>query len=265
MGTKEIVAGMMVEYTGRHMLDSGGAYGRNFERNQGRDFENEKRCIINFRWGMDVTINLYHWIKEKLEHDPEMQDLYDYYASESKESYLADMEGFHEFLNELHGHTRKKDGYRIEFSENSYNHDNLLSQTIQYTILCHPDEEPIVLLQVHGGCDVRGGYTAPKVFRCGSRSEDWFDFVDYRSATIYCNNRECLARWRTDDAYHWYAESYDCQEDFKDLDKYDQVKHEEKHGDAEITAPTKGIIYVDEDHNGWCPVCAGSVLGADWY
>jgi len=34
--TADILAGMFTENTGRHMLDSGGAYGRNWEHNQGR-------------------------------------------------------------------------------------------------------------------------------------------------------------------------------------------------------------------------------------
>jgi len=44
MKTKEIIYNMLTENTGRHMLDSGGAYGRNWERNQVKtieDFENE--------------------------------------------------------------------------------------------------------------------------------------------------------------------------------------------------------------------------------
>ena len=39
--TKAVIADMLQENTGRHMLDSGGAYGRNWERNQGRDFDSE--------------------------------------------------------------------------------------------------------------------------------------------------------------------------------------------------------------------------------
>lgn len=34
MKTKHLIYEMLTENTGRHMLDSGGAYGRNWERNQ---------------------------------------------------------------------------------------------------------------------------------------------------------------------------------------------------------------------------------------
>ena len=36
MRTKEIIYGMLIENTGTHFLDSGGAYGRAWERNQGK-------------------------------------------------------------------------------------------------------------------------------------------------------------------------------------------------------------------------------------
>lgn len=44
MNTAEVIASMLTENTGRHMLDSGGAYGRNWERNHGRDVESFSRC-----------------------------------------------------------------------------------------------------------------------------------------------------------------------------------------------------------------------------
>ena len=43
MNAKELIYKMLTENTGVHMLDSGGAYGRNWERNQVKtieDFEN---------------------------------------------------------------------------------------------------------------------------------------------------------------------------------------------------------------------------------
>ena len=39
---------MITENTGSHMLDSGGAYGRNWQRNQGKtidDFKNERKVF----------------------------------------------------------------------------------------------------------------------------------------------------------------------------------------------------------------------------
>ena len=44
MKTNELIYSMLVENTGSHMLDSGGAYGRHHQRNASKtieDFENE--------------------------------------------------------------------------------------------------------------------------------------------------------------------------------------------------------------------------------
>ena len=37
--TKEVIYQMLIESTGQHMLDSGGAYGRHWERNQKMSLE----------------------------------------------------------------------------------------------------------------------------------------------------------------------------------------------------------------------------------
>ena len=46
---------------------------------------------------------------------------------------------------------------------NTYNGEDLLSQVIQFTLF-RIDFTDYVALQIHGGCDVRGGYTAPRIF-----------------------------------------------------------------------------------------------------
>ena len=68
-------------------------------------------------------------------------------------------------------------GWNVAFSENSYNRDSNLSQVIQYTVY----DSGLVALQVHGGCDVRGGYTAPRIFAI-----DYEHDLLMESATIYC-------------------------------------------------------------------------------
>lgn len=64
----------------------------------------------------------------------------------------------------------KKQGLLFGESQNSYNGECLLSQTIQYTPLTFEDTSDMysmayVLLQIHGGADVRGGYTDAKLFK----------------------------------------------------------------------------------------------------
>jgi len=62
---------------------------------------------------------------------------------------------------------------------NTYNGESMLSQVLQYTSLYHPDEGYYILLQIHGGCDVRGGYTDAKLFRLDSEIEQAFGDLDF--------------------------------------------------------------------------------------
>ncbi len=69
---------------------------------------------------------------------------------------------------------------------NSYNWDNYLSQVIQYVTFEYQSRW-FVLLQVHGGADVRGGYTRPQVFEmCGE-----YAFYSMQDAVIQCVNKDC--------------------------------------------------------------------------
>ena len=99
------------------------------------------------------------------------------------------------------------------WTENTYNGECILSQTLQY-ISCTIDNECIIILQVHGGCDVRGGYTEPRVFDGGD------EFLIYNDATIGCVR--CGASWFTDDGYHWYPSNREGKlEKFKVLERDD--------------------------------------------
>ena len=190
--TKAIIE-QLTENTGRHMLDSGGAYGRNWERNQGRDFEAEPAVTVEWScYGhgldMDTTVSLYHWMKHNFELDERLQRLLDKYAARhTDEAWLETAEGFAELLTK---HTRFKMGRVI----NSYNHTDEfdLSQTIQYVELIDTDESEYevshYILQVHGGCDMRGGYSSPRVYKL--TQEDYEVMDTARVSDIWCNGYE---------------------------------------------------------------------------
>jgi hypothetical protein len=71
-------------------------------------------------------------------------------------------------------------GWNLVFTDNSYNHESILSQVIQYCVY-YTGEEYLVALQIHGGADVRGGYTRPRIF---SMDEEYALVMEY--ASIYC-------------------------------------------------------------------------------
>lgn len=246
--TKAVLVDMLTENTGRALGDSGAAYGRNWERNQGRDFEAEPVASLDVRWNRadeafrpEVTINVYHWLAEKVTFAPKLDAIYQAFAEPRREedSEFAIMEEFVEFLGAsgLYG-----DGDPM--TVNTYNGNCLLSQTLQFIYFTHQDES-YILLQVHGGCDVRGGYTNARVFKAND------DVLDFSDATIFADGEGAfndLPYWTTDDGWHFYYEGACGLGAGKELDKYVTSFDPAHKGD--------GIhVYVDEESNtAYCPL-----------
>jgi hypothetical protein len=206
MGVKECVTGMMKENTGWSMLDSGYYYGRNYERHQGKaleDFERAPACraVVDGRY-LCLYYDLWHFLVDHLERDEECEEIERWlylFSEDIKESWLACVE---EFEKAISGRGEYGKG------NNSYNFDTLLSQDIQWQEL-NLDSGDFVILQVHGGCDIRGGYTRPRVFRV--TEIDSFG-GDMREAEAWCDG--CGRGWRSDDAgYSWELEEVRVRED----------------------------------------------------
>lgn len=160
--TSEVLAEMLTENTGIQMCDSGGENGRMWQRNAGlttQDFVNEPDAQIRGYEGVFnyVVVSTFHYLHERLDYaDGLTQEFMEFAEQEENKNvpWLALMEEF--AYNEYNSET--------PMTFNSYNSENLLSQTIQGVVFDYGDQ-PYVLLQVHGGADVRGGYTAPRVFK----------------------------------------------------------------------------------------------------
>jgi hypothetical protein len=175
MGTAEKLVAMLTENTGRSMLDSGDAYGRAWERNQGRDlasFMSEPTAVID-EYG--TGLNLFHWLHERLSYAPDIDAMWRAYDdAHPDDSWFESAEAWKSLVGE-------DDGYWSSFGwVNSYNSDNYLNGTIQFLPFTLGGES-YVLLQIHGGCDVRGGYTKPVVF---SADETVLMFSDMQ---LYCS------------------------------------------------------------------------------
>jgi hypothetical protein len=150
---------------------------------------------------------------------------------------------------------------------NTYNEENLLDQTLLFTYFELRSGlgrggrvNSYVVLQIHGGCDVRGGYTKPRVFVV--EDDDELAMFDYRRASIYCE-LDHAHFWTTDDGRHWYAEGACGRGAGAQLETYGRVASvgavaEHLHGDDRWRT---GCLWIDDDANGFCPVCGGR-LGA---
>jgi hypothetical protein len=204
---ERIVHEMLVENTGIHMLDSGLAYGRNWQRNREiKDFR--KLPIVETTiWNdgtIEASINIFHYLTAFLDRDKtcEMLEFMLYAMADDPQyqdwGWLAIMEEFADSLKEL--------GWEVDSPFNSYNWENLLSQVIQ-GIAFRNKENEYVILQIHGGCDVRGGYTKPRIFKILGEDGDFYFRMSELNACC-----ECYSMYTDDSGYHWYGSDSDLDE-----------------------------------------------------
>ena len=177
----QTIAAMLTENTGTHMLDSGGANGRAWQRNIGKTVE-------DFRAMPSATAEIY--VRE--------------YKGETVAEILPRVNVFHLLTGgalELDEHCREfnampvddwksNDFYGVSIagaewlemrgfnasgeSFNTYNWAANHSQVLQGAELTRESEygeEKYLLLQIHGGADVRGGYTDAKLFKLDDHAE----------------------------------------------------------------------------------------------
>lgn len=271
--TRRVLAKMLTTNTGTHMLDSGGAYGRNWERNQGVDFEATSPATVEFRnynGALDIvaTLNVYHWLADRLTYDAKLDRRFYRWAtrpSRADDPWLQSAEEFVEHLATRGHEIAGLYGEDKPFTVNTYNGEDMLSQTIQY-IYFTMDGDAYVLLQIHGGCDVRGGYTRPYAFALSGQHDDT-SIMDNAHGTIYCTGNnpaedgneqldafpETIVAsdehyWDTDDTCNWYQEG---STGLTNLEDYEATDDPELRG--------TGVVYVDDEHNGYCPKCGGKL------
>lgn len=183
--TERRIFEMLTENTGTHFLDSGMSNGRHWQKNQmltPADFMKSPKATLETEYGTYPTLDLFHFLNDRLTLTPLAEtlqaDLEHFINSDEERSFYScwDMEEFVKSVTESDEAT----------VHNSYNWDNYLSQTIQYVDF-YIDSRSFTLLQIHGGADVRGGYTRPQVFE--TTGELWS--YSMQNATVQCTNREC--------------------------------------------------------------------------
>ena len=186
---QKLVYKMMIENTGRSMGDSGDYYGRNWQQNAGKtieDFINAPEAVLevsSYKEGsyeFSPTINLFHKLTKTLSLDDLCDEFNAMEVGNWNGEFYGTDQGQCDWLLE-NGFTADGGGF------NSYNGDSLLSQIIQGQFLDR-DGDKYVLLQVHGGCDARAGYTDARLFLV----EDEYPFID-ESCGFYLNEQSFYA------------------------------------------------------------------------
>jgi hypothetical protein len=255
MTLNRIIANMLKQNTGRSFLDSGSAYGRHWERNQKRSFAKEPQATVDFKYGIDVTVNVYHYLAERVTLAKDLDRKFRRFADTEAMRSEPWLWIVREWLRSMGDKVTGLYGEGSPIEVNTYNGEDLLSQVIQFTLF-RIDFTDYVALQIHGGCDVRGGYTAPRIFEVNGDGASMFDNA---RASIYCTNHEtCGAYWDTDDANHWYREGESGMGARTQLQDYDRT--EAKKGEPR----EDGKLHVLEDGSALCP-CCGNPLKAGMF
>lgn len=231
--TADKLTAMFTENTGKSFLDSGSAYGRNWERNQGltsEHFFTLPDATWERNWGF--TVDSWHYCLARLKFSKtaevltRLMHVWELADTDNRNLFaLSDQEAYLEHLG-----AERIDGF------NTYNYDNSLSQTLQgYTFEVMGLR--FVMLQVHGGCDVRGGYTLPVIFE--TNTEYFLYGMD--EVSLHCNS--CEASGSTRDLLEWYHHG-DLEPDL-----FGQVNH--------WSYAPEGYDYL----NG-CPQCGGDLTAS---
>lgn len=155
--TQELLIAMFKENTGRSILDSGDYYGRNWQINQDKDFSKIPQATMRLdKWGPEVTVSSYRHCLALLELDVVCEAFNAIPVDDWKGDYYGVSERGQEFLDRI--------GATVEDCWNTYNWDTNFDQIMQGHRVYINDEE-YTLLQIHGGCDARGGYTDARLFK----------------------------------------------------------------------------------------------------
>lgn len=159
--THRALARMLVENTGRHFLDSGGIYGRNWEHNQGKTVEDFMAAPEVTVGEYGVELDLFHYLAVRLEVDNLYTGRFLRWANTGDRANDPWLESMEQWAKREHDPEYGDDKWQ---SFNSYNDDSLLSQGFD-GVTWTKNGAHYVALRIHGGCDARGGYTKPVIFQ----------------------------------------------------------------------------------------------------
>lgn len=155
--TEKRIIKMLKENTGIALCDSGMDDGRHWQRNQKRDFKAEPAVQYD-KYG--ACLSTFHYLKDRIAVTPSSEVWDGRFRKLFKDRQMSEVEEFLEMF-----------GFDSEVF-NTYNGECLLDQTLQYATF-ERDGTTFVILQIHGGADVRGGYTDARIFEV---VEDMFGY-----------------------------------------------------------------------------------------
>ncbi len=248
--TWELLASMMVEPVGRSILDSGDAYGVSYERRRGIDWDDEPEATLKIdEYGVDVTVSMFPFLLSRLEPAVSLNEMLDeWLESDDSDQSRNEWQWPYDFLRQLreedaNGEMRNVD-VKLVGTTNTYNGESLLDGVFQYSVFEVGSSElfefndQVVALWVHGGCDVRGGYTYPRFFYF---RDDDYGLVGVADAEVVC-----------DSGNHYWSTYNGCNWNFEN--NAGPIANDDKEGMDLSTARTEG------SGKTYCPLCDGELF-----
>lgn len=220
--TEEVVFGMLTENTGTHFLDSGGSDGRAWQRNAKKtleDFRAEPEAYFEGGEYPEVGKSTFWHLVNNLKHDQGLNAAYHAFAETyPDESWLEINELW---LDKLGVPDEGGDFYsesRWTFNTYNFSDEWLCDQTLQGTFFGMGGSDYLIL-QVHGGADVRGGYTKPEVFSLLWGKDEFL--MNGNSAVYSCSAENCGNRLSIRGYYELELEDIKrgTLENYKDLEE----------------------------------------------
>jgi len=227
-----------------------------WQRNKGKNFMEEAEAHWNWEGDLSATKSVFHWLRGILEYDPEANRQFNRKRNKewSTESGYACIYAWLEYVEErfeaggIYGEGKP-------LVENTYNGNDAGSQTLQFGFYTRDNEEYIVLT-IHGGADIRGGYTEPVIFKSNGCAD--LGIFDAARLSADCSNCEEGHYYSDDAGYHWYHGNSGT--DLTDLELV-VIESGRDHAQKENDEPTK--VYQQTDENGkivvFCPYCGGDL------
>ena len=189
--TEKMLETIFTTPTGHHLCDSGDFYGRAYERNRqtarryGSLFATPKEWLNADRCGgadLEPGISTIHCINNALTYNPRLDAAYVAFDKERPDDlYSETLEAFVESRDDLFANEAEYSWY------DTYNAGHGCDVDIGVAGLTTDKGDPVCALQVHGGCDIRSGWTRSYLF--DGHLEDLVSELDY--ARFSCDCTDC--------------------------------------------------------------------------
>lgn len=203
--TEKMLEELMTERTSHVLVDSGDYYGRHYERNRKRRLRDEPEATFdvyvrpNGTVDLSISLSAFHWLNSRLEYNERLDKVFQTWARRPRNERTPWLQLAQEFPNYLARFGFECTGIYGEGGPhvvNSYNEETALDQTVQFVFfnLTGPEDkvnsEPVVLLSMHGGCDVRWGYSTARAFSVDTNMHgDETCIFDFGRLSLSCDGK----------------------------------------------------------------------------